>query len=56
MLAADNIVSEIRDIPHAPAFIEGTAAVKLNTAFLRPVDQEVFAATPWMNIPALFTP
>ena len=47
MLAADNIVSEIRDIPQAPAFIEGTAAVKLNTAFLRPVDQEVFAATEW---------
>ena len=47
MLAANKILSETRNNPRAPTMVDGTAALKLNPTILKPVDQEVFDATPW---------
>lgn len=47
MLAANNTLSETPSILQGTAIVGGTVALNLNTTTPRPVNQEVFAATPW---------
>ena len=47
MLTNSNILSGSQAIQRDQLYVDGTAALKLNTPIPRPADQEVFAATPW---------